>query len=192
MTKEDYRLKYKSLRSKFTKETIEELSLNIANNILPLPIWEFTNYHLFLSIPSKKEINTEFLLHILQGRDKSIIVPKVTVGTPNMTHILLQDNTALKLSNYGVPEPFSGIEIQASQIEVVFIPLLAYDKTGNRLGYGKGYYDRFLNQCSPEAIFIGLSFFESEELIPSEETDIPLHFCITPKKIYNFKKMEYL
>jgi len=186
MTKEEYRIKYKNLRAKLNDEDVEELSLQIANNALNLSIWNYSNYHIFLPISSNKEIDTEYLLHILQGRDKSIIVPKVTVGTPNMTHILLQDNTVLKLSNYGVPEPVSGIEIQPSQIEVVFVPLLAYDGKGNRLGYGGGYYDRFLSQCKPETIFIGLSFFESEELIPSEETDIPLHFCVTPEGIISF------
>lgn len=186
MTKKDYRVKYKKLRSNFTDKTAEDLSLQIANNLLQLPIWEATNYHLFLSISEKKEINTEYLMHILQGRDKSIIVPKVITGTHKMVHILLQDNTSLKLSNYGVPEPISGIEIHPEQIEVVFIPLLAFDSKGNRLGYGKGFYDRFLKQCKPEAIFIGLSFFEAENTIPMEETDIPLHFCITPTKTYSF------
>lgn len=186
MTKEEYRLKYKNLRSELSFETLEDLSVQIANNILQLPIWDFTNYHLFLSISNKKEINTEYLLHILQGRDKTIVVPKVIDGIPDMEHILLQDNTALKLSNYGVPEPVSGIEIQAEKLEVIFIPLLAYDKNGNRLGYGKGFYDRFLSQCNPDAIFIGLSFFEPESIIPFEKTDISLHYCITPKRVFSF------
>jgi len=186
MTKEEYRLKYKKLRTQLSNEAIEELSLKIANNALKLSVWSCSNYHIFLPISSNKEIDTEYLLHILQGRDKSILVPKVTSGTPNMTHILLQDNTILKLSNYGVPEPVSGIEIQPSQIEVVFVPLLAYDEKGNRLGYGKGFYDRFLKLCKKDTIFIGLSFFEPESMIPIEETDIPLHFCVTPEGIISF------
>ncbi len=186
MTKEAFRQKYKTLRLKFSEETIEELSLKIANNALQLPVWNFNNYHLFLSISKKKEINTAYLLHILQGRDKSIVVPKILIGTPNMTHILLQDNTFLKPSNFGVPEPVSGLEINPNQIDVVFVPLLAYDTIGNRLGYGGGIYDRFLNQCKPEAIFIGLSYFEPEDKIPVEITDIPLHFCVTPNNIHKF------
>ena len=185
MSKETYRKKYKSLRATISNETLETLSIDIANNSLKLPIWEFLNYHIFLPIFDKTEVNTEFLLHILQGKDKSIIVPKVK-NKSEMTHILLQDNTSLKLSNYGVPEPVSGIEIQPSQIEVVFIPLLAYDLKGNRLGYGKGFYDRFLSQCKPETVLIGLSLFEPEQEVPYEKTDIPLHFCITPKKLYKF------
>ena len=161
MTKEEYRLKYKELRAQLSDEAIEELSIKIANNALQLPIWDFTNYHLFLSIAIKKEINTEYLLHIFQGRDKTIIVPKVIIGNPNMEHLLLQDNTVLKISNYGVPEPISGIKIDPAQIEVVFIPLLAYDIKGNRLGYGKGYYDRFFRFANQK---LSLSVFHYSSL----------------------------
>jgi len=186
MNKKEYRVKYKKLRSELPHEKIEQLSLQISNHALHLPIWNVDNYHIFLSISAKKEINTEYLLHILQGRDKSIIVPKAHIKTGEMTHILLQDSTVLKPSNYGVPEPVSGIEINLLQIDVVFVPLLAYDINGNRLGYGKGFYDRFLNQCKPETIFIGLSLFEPEDIVPSEKTDIPLHFCVSPNKIHIF------
>jgi 5-formyltetrahydrofolate cyclo-ligase len=185
MNKEDFRKKYKSLRTAISDEDLEDLSIAIANNSLKLPIWEFSNYHIFLPIINKKEINTEFILHILQGKDKSIMIPKVK-NNRAMSHILLQDNTALKLSKYGVPEPISGIEILPSKIDVVFVPLLAYDIKGNRLGYGKGFYDRFLEKCNSETIIIGLSLFEPEQEIPSENSDIPLNFCITPTKIYAF------
>ena len=185
MNKEDFRKKYKSLRTAISDEDLEGLSIAIANNSLKLPIWEFSNYHIFLPIINKKEINTEFILHILQGKDKSIMIPKVK-NNRAMSHILLQDNTALKLSKYGVPEPISGIEILPSKIDVVFVPLLAYDIKGNRLGYGKGFYDRFLEKCNSETIIIGLSLFEPEQEIPSENSDIPLNFCITPTKIYAF------
>mgnify|MGYP003632293976 CR=1 FL=1 len=185
MNKEAFRNKYKSLRSNTSDEALEDLSIDIANNSLKLPIWEYLNYHIFIPISNKKEIQTEHLLHILQGKDKNIIVPKVE-DSKEMSHILLQDHTVLKPSSYGVPEPVSGIEIQPSKIEVVFVPLLAYDSKGNRLGYGKGYYDRFLEKCNSEAIFIGLSLFEPELEIPFENTDIPLNFCITPKGIISF------
>ncbi len=186
MNKDYFRKKYKSLRANISDETLDDLSIAIANNSLKLAIWEYSNYHIFLPIQNKKEVNTEFILHILQGKDKSIIVPKVINNRGEMSHILLQDNTSLKLSNYGVPEPISGIEIQPSQIDVVFIPLLAYDKKGNRLGYGKGFYDRFLEKCSSNTLFVGVSFFDPEKEIPIEKTDIPLKVCITPNKIYTF------
>ena len=186
MNKKLFREKYKKLREEISQDSLETLSLKIANNALKLPVWHYNNFHIFLPIPNKKEVNTEYLLHILQGKDKSIILPKADINTGEMTHILLQDNTVLKPSNYNVPEPVSGIEVNPSQIEVVFIPLLAYDKKGNRLGYGKGFYDRFLAKCSPKAIFVGLSLFAPEQQIPFNKTDIPLHFCITPNKVYKF------
>ena len=66
--------------------------------------------------------------------------------------------------------------------------MLAYDRIGNRVGYGKGYYDRFLTKCEAKTILIGLSFFTPEEVITPEATDIPLNFCVTPHNIYTFKK----
>ncbi|MFT5075845.1 MAG: 5-formyltetrahydrofolate cyclo-ligase [Flavobacteriaceae bacterium] len=188
MNKEELRKKYKQKREELSLETIEELSLQIANQSLKLPIWESSNYHLFLSISEKKEINTEYLLHILQGRDKSVIVPKSDFSSGELKHILLQDSTRLQPSSYGIPEPVSGIEIQVSIIDVVFVPLLVFDIEGNRVGYGKGFYDRFLAQCSANTIFIGLSFFEAEPLMENSSLDIPLHYCITPFKTYSFIK----
>jgi 5-formyltetrahydrofolate cyclo-ligase len=72
-------------------------------------------------------------------------------------------------------------------IDVVFVPLLAYDKLGNRVGYGKGFYDKFLNQCKPDVLKIGLSFFEPEELIEDVfENDVKLDFCVTSEKVICF------
>ena len=93
----------------------------------------------------------------------------------------------LKLNSRNIPEPENGIEISNKQIEVVFIPLLAFDNLGNRIGYGKGFYDAFLKNCPRTTLKIGLSFFEAQgSLIESETHDIPLDYCITPNKIYTF------
>ena len=73
------------------------------------------------------------------------------------------------------------------KIYYFIIPLLAFDKQGNRVGYGKGFYDRFLANCNPETIKIGLSFFEAETKITDVfERDVKLDYCVTPTKIYNF------
>ena len=67
------------------------------------------------------------------------------------------------------------------------MPLLAFDEKGNRVGYGKGFYDKFLAECKPEVLKIGLSFFESEKMISDVlNTDIQLDLCVTPTKVYNF------
>ena len=185
--KKELRLKYKNLRNNLLEVSIDAMSLDIANQALKLPIWDKTYYHIFLSIPLKKEIDTSYILHILQGKDKSIVISKADFSTSEMKHILLQENTVFKISDYGIPEPISGIEIPPETLEVIFIPLLAFDKNGHRVGYGKGFYDRFLQKCNPTAIFIGLSYFDAEPQIPFEDTDIPLDYCITPEKIFNFK-----
>ncbi|WP_299182420.1 5-formyltetrahydrofolate cyclo-ligase [uncultured Aquimarina sp.] len=187
MEKKELRIKYKKMRSDLNEEEIDDLSMDIANNLLSLPIWEQSFYHIFLSIEKQKEINTEFILHILQGKDKNIVVSKSDFQENTLEHILLTDGTILKTNSYGIPEPTDGIPIPESKIDVVFVPLLAFDKKGNRVGYGKGFYDKFLSMCNSKTIKIGLSFFtveeEIKEILP---TDIKLDYCVTPVKIYSF------
>jgi 5-formyltetrahydrofolate cyclo-ligase len=187
MIKRELRKKYKELRSALSEKEIEEKSLAIANNLLQLNIWDKTYYHLFLTIEEQKEIDTEFLLHVLQGKDKEIVVGKSDFEIFEMTHYLLTDNTKFQKNQYNIPEPIDGLEVPETKIDVVFIPLLAFDNNGNRVGYGKGFYDKFLLKCKPETIKIGLSFFESEEIIADIfEGDIKLDYCITPLKTYTF------
>lgn len=186
MKKSELRKKHHTLRQALSEAEIDNLSIAIANQALQLPIWDKTYYHIFLSISERKEVNTEFLLHILQGKDKSICIPKADFKTYQMQHILLQENTPIKISAYGIPEPVDGIAIPPEQFDVVFVPLLAFDENGNRVGYGKGFYDRFLSKCKPDCIKIGLSFFEAEPKIFHENIDSPLDYCITPQNIYAF------
>lgn len=187
MDKKLLRKKYQDLRANFTQEQIEDLSLKISNELLKLSIWDKNFYHIFLPIVSQKEINTEYILHILQGKDKNIIISKSDFATRKMQHFLLTDNTKILLNSYNIPEPIDGIEIPSSQIEVVFVPLLAYDIKGNRVGYGKGFYDQFLKECKPNVIKIGLSLFEPAPIIEDiYEGDIKLDYCCTPFNIYAF------
>jgi 5-formyltetrahydrofolate cyclo-ligase len=185
--KQHLRVHYKKLRSALSSKQIDNLSLQIANLTLQLPIWKHSFFHIFLTIDSLKEIATEPLLSILSGKDKHIVVSKSNFETRALSHILLQDNTLLKINSWNIPEPENGIAISTEQIEVVFIPLLAFDLRGNRVGYGKGFYDDFLNNCSKDTLKIGLSFFEAEANIADVEPhDIPLDYCVTPTKIYTF------
>ncbi|WP_375238141.1 5-formyltetrahydrofolate cyclo-ligase [Aurantibacter sp.] len=187
MTKAELRKSYKSKRVALTHNQIEDLSVAIANQILQLQIWDKEYYHVFLPIVNQKEINTEYLLHVLQGKDKHCIISKSDFKAFKMTNFLLQDNTKIVVNSYGIPEPVNGIEIDNSKIEVVFIPLLAYDIKGNRVGYGKGFYDRFLSECNPNCIKIGLSFYKPEEDIKGVlKTDIKLDYCVTPNAIFEF------
>jgi len=190
MNKKQLRLEYKELRDSLTPEHIEKGSLEIANRLLDLPIWNFSYYHLFLSISEKKEVDTQLILHILQGKDKNIVLSKSDFKSGSLTNYLLTDSTVIKVNDWGIPEPVDGIEIPATKIDVVFIPLLVFDKKGNRIGYGKGFYDRFLSLCTKEVVKVGLSLFPAEEEIKEiNEHDVPLDYCVTPGKIYNFKNL---
>lgn len=187
MLKKELRQKYKELRQNLSEENIEEWSLQIANQLIRLDIWQHSFYHLFLPIESQKEVNTEYILQVLAGKDKNIVLSKSDFSTRGMTHFLLTDNTTIKKNEYDIPEPIDGLEVPVSKIDVVFVPLLAFDEKGNRVGYGKGFYDKFLAECKPEILKIGVSFFESEKVISDVlNTDIQLDLCITPTKVYNF------
>ena len=194
MDKKEARKKSKEARKQLSQEEIEDKSLAIANQLLRMDtvpslrlVWDKLYYHLFLTIEEQKEINTEYILQILAGKDKEIVISKCEFATLGMTHFLLTDNTKIKKNSYNVPEPVDGLEVPDAKIDVVFVPLLAYDKQGNRVGYGKGFYDNFLSKCKPETIKIGLSFFPPEERIDDVSTnDVKLDFCVTPEGIFEF------
>lgn len=187
MTKKELRIKYKALRQSFSESQIEDFSLDIANQLLKLDVWDKSFYHIFLTIEEQKEINTDYILNILSGKDKNIVISKSNFEDFTMSHYLLTDNIKIKKNDYNIPEPIEGIPIPSDTIEVIFIPLLAFDKSGNRVGYGKGFYDRFLAECKPKTIKIGLSFFEEEGIaFEASEHDIMLDYCVTPNKVFRF------
>ena len=187
MTKTQLRKAYKLLRKALPPEEVENLSLKIANQLLTLNIWDKSFYHIFLSIVEFNEINTDYILNILSGKDKNIVISKSDFITNTMMHYLLTDSTVIKKNEHNIPEPIDGIEIMTSKIDVVFVPLLAFDRNGNRIGYGKGFYDRFLQQCRPETLKIGLSFFKPETNIRDvHKNDVKLDFCVTADGIYAF------
>jgi 5-formyltetrahydrofolate cyclo-ligase len=187
MNKSELRKKYKLLRASLSEDEVEDQSLDIANQLLKLDIWDHSFYHIFLSITRHKEVNTEYLLNILSGKDKHIVVSKSDFKDHTMSHFLLTDGTNLLVNNMGIPEPENGLPVEVSAIDVVFVPLLAYDENGHRVGYGKGFYDRFLKSCRPDCLKIGLSFFKAETLISdASKDDIPMDFCVTPNKTYRF------
>jgi len=187
MTKTEIRKLFKTKRHQLSLHEVEDKSLQVANRILRLNIWSKQYFHLFLSIAEQKEVNTEYILHILQGKDKNVVVSKSDFKTRGLTHYLLTDSTPIHINAYGIPEPVEGLEVPVEKLDVVFVPLLAFDNQGNRVGYGHGFYDRFLKQCRPDTLKIGLSLFEPIELIETNENDVKLDVVVTPYKILNFE-----
>lgn len=185
-TKSKLREFYLKKRKALPQKVQEELSFAIANKCLQLPIWEFQYFHLFLPILHKAEIDSTLLLTLLQGRDKEVVLPRMN-GKSDLEHILHTDSTRIKNNAWQIPEPKEGILFDPKQLDVIFIPLLICDLKGQRVGYGNGFYDRFLIKCKSKVLKIGLSFFDPIETIEDVyEEDIPLDYCVCPDKIHTF------
>jgi 5-formyltetrahydrofolate cyclo-ligase len=116
-----------------------------------------------------------------------IAYPVASFEDHTMKVLLVNDDTDFKKNKYGIAEPVNGTEIAAAAIDMIFVPLLAFDKQGHRLGYGKGFYDRFLPGCREDSIKIGFSYFEPLASIGDvSQFDVPLTTGITPENIYEF------
>lgn len=188
--KSELRRLYREKRQTLSANEIETKSLAIAQaflKILPNQPWRVL--HIFLPIAAQKEVNTWAIIQGIwqQYTDLEIAVPVVRGN--ELVHHLLTPTTELLLNAWQIPEPAATAPmIEPKKIDCVLVPLLAYDLHGNRIGYGKGFYDRFLAQCRADVVKIGLSFFAPHPSpIACEPTDIRLHACITPEKWYDFK-----
>lgn len=143
--------------------------------------------HVFLPMASKNEPDTFLFIDWLQLNFPQIriLIPKADFITSLMTNHLYKGRKELIESNYGILEPEVG-EVYTGVVDMVLVPLLAFDLQGYRVGYGKGFYDRFLQGL--EVTKIGLSFFEPVERIDDVDPyDVKLDCCITPEKIYQFQ-----
>ena len=131
-------------------------------------------------------MDTQFLIASLRQRNKQLVVPKVRPGG-QLDHYLFQEDTRLVPGAFGIPEPDTGQPVSPDSPDVIFLPLLAFDLQGNRVGYGGGYYDRFLTQRKQSAILVGLSLLGPVTLISDvSEWDVPMDYAVTPEGIYEF------
>ena len=143
----------------------------------------------YFPIPSHHEVETRPLGDFLQFRMPwlQLAYPRINYEEVSMEAVLVNDATEYVANRYGIAEP-QGEDILGPQlVDIVFVPLLVYDVSGYRVGYGKGFYDRYLKLCREDVIKIGFSYFEPEPVISDvNEFDIPLNFAITPERIYEF------
>jgi 5-formyltetrahydrofolate cyclo-ligase len=188
MKKQELRKKYKQLRNELTAHQISEWSLDISDSLINS--FNFTDklVHIFLPIFDKKEINTWLTVDRLMSIGK-VVVSRSNFDALTMEHILLENDVPIESSSWGIPEPIGGELVNASKLDYIIVPLLAFDKRGYRVGYGKGFYDSFFTNISPNAIKIGISFFDVEDKIEDvTELDIKLDYCLAPKNLYTFDK----
>ena len=179
------RKSFKKQRSLLDINQVKGLSKRIFENLLELNIWDKSFYHLYLSNQINNEVETDEIVNLLFMKNKRVFVPKM-LGK-DLLNIEIDNNTKYSLNQLGIREPISSNQKDASLLEVIFVPLLIFDKLGHRVGYGGGYYDKFLGNIKDDVLKIGLSLFEPIDKIQDiERHDIRLDYSITPKRVYDF------
>lgn len=190
LSKIEAREKYRNLRKQLPESELLDMSLEIANNLLKFNIWELKTFHLFMTIDENREVDTKPIFDLFIGKGKEIIIPKINTSTNTLDSYIFDEKTLFEISKLRIPEPNNGIVFNG-KIDVVILPLLAYDLDGNRIGYGRGFYDNFLSKLESEPLKIGISYFSPEKSIECNNHDINLDYCITPNKIFSFSGKSY-
>lgn len=175
------------------KEVITDLQQKIFNRFLSVKLPEFKNILTYSALVKKNEFDISLINRYVHS-----INPSALFTLPRIREIYEMDainvelnaddiNSPTASNQYGILEPINGTILETMEIDIVFVPLLAFDENGYRVGYGKGYYDRFLSRCRKDILRIGFSFFEAEPVIEDiDNYDVPLNLCITPLNVYEF------
>jgi 5-formyltetrahydrofolate cyclo-ligase len=178
--KEEVRKHFLSLRNGIDEEEYLTKSRKIFERLLGLPEFKSAQVvHSYISMSNRNEVDTMDIIQHCLSNNKKVAVPKM-IDQERLKHFELSTLEGLKVNSWGVPEPDSGnVLSDESKIDLIIIPMVAGDLNKNRIGYGKGYYDRFLS--SSKAVKTGLLFEIqlSEIKLPIEEFDIPLDILIT-------------
>ncbi|TDQ17503.1 5-formyltetrahydrofolate cyclo-ligase [Algoriphagus boseongensis] len=189
-TKAELRSEYRQLRKGLSSEKVQEMSRDINHRFLE---WlsdhpELNHFHLFFPMDRFNEVNTFYIKESLEEMDKVLYTSQTNKEETALETLKLPKQAEFFLDEWGIPVPQESIKVSPTKVQLVFVPLLAYDPLGNRVGFGKGYYDSFLSKLDSGVIKIGLSFFPPEEKIEPEAHDVPLDYCITPEKVFSFSK----
>ncbi len=183
MKKTELRKIYKKKRQELSFDKIEKLQNNIYQQVFEYNFSDVKNIHIFLPIETQKEINTYPIITFLRDKRKKIIISKSDFSNNTLEHFFFDEKTKLVVNKYGIPEPIAAEKVNVKEIDLVFVPLLISDKQNFRVGYGKGFYDRFLSECQSGVITIGLNFFPPIFKIEDcNEFDVPLSVIKYPKK----------
>jgi 5-formyltetrahydrofolate cyclo-ligase len=190
MTKKELREYYKQKRAALTEKERLRLDDLLLIQFQQLEISFDVNTLLsYWPLQQHTEVNTHLMTDYLLFRmpGLQIAYPAANFEDHSMKLFIAGDDTEYKINRYGIAEPVNGMEIVPAAIDMVFVPLLAFDKKGYRVGYGKGFYDRLLAGCREDIIKTGFSYFEPVDAINDiSQFDVPLTTGITPNAIYEF------
>ena len=143
----------------------------------------------FYPIEENNEVNTFLFTEYLHFRNPglSISYPRTNLEEGTMNAIHCKADSIFEANAYQIPEPVGDEVVSPEFFDLVIIPMLAFDTRGNRVGYGKGFYDRYLPACRPDCIKLGFSYFDPVDSVDdAHEFDVPLDLCITPNRTYVF------
>ncbi len=182
MKKAELRKIYKQKRQNLSSDEIRQFQENIYTQIYDLDISRLKTIHIFLTLEKFKEIDTKPIIDYFRNQNKKIVVSKSDFTNNTLTHFYLEKDTQIELNKYGIPEPKNAKPVSETVLDLVFVPLLISDEQNYRIGYGKGFYDRFLVNCRKDVKKIGLNFFKPILRISDlNEFDIALDEVIYPK-----------
>jgi len=188
MNKDEFRKIYLTKRLALSQKEHHELSLKISDLFFQsVDLSKINILHIYLPIESKNEPGTWLIIDRIQREFPRIRLVIPRVKGEELENIFFEDRNQLERTRWGMVEPKEGKHSKPEEIDLVIVPLLAVDRQGHRIGYGKGYYDKFLKLCRPDCLKIGISFFEPEQSIEEKSNDdILLNACLTPLRYFIF------
>ncbi|MEJ5051317.1 5-formyltetrahydrofolate cyclo-ligase [Chryseobacterium culicis] len=186
MLKAELRKKYTQKRKALSPDEAFLLSENIFENFIHyFNPKESEKVHVFVPIPVRKEIDTQIFIHYFLAHNIRVYVPKI-VGD-QLINIEVFEETVFEINNWGISEPVSNEDSGENAFDYVITPLLYCDQKGNRVGYGKGFYDGLFQNVSAETKKIGVNYFDPDEYVDDVwENDISLDYLVTPTKVLSF------
>ncbi|MDO5655593.1 MAG: 5-formyltetrahydrofolate cyclo-ligase [Flavobacteriaceae bacterium] len=185
MTKKQIRNEFQLKRNEFTSLEIHEMSKMLNQHFISSKWFQKEVFHVYIGVLNLREIDTSIIIESLWHAEKTVITPKMKAKELLSCHY--HYDSELERNSWGILEPRVCEELPISSIDIVLVPMLICDVLGNRIGYGGGYYDRFMSELRPDVQLIGINFFQPIEHVPSEHYDIPLDALITPQGIISFK-----
>lgn len=189
MTKAELRRQMLAQRRALAPEEVAHRSQLLAERLFDaFPVSEWAWLHTFLPIPRQNEPDTWPIIRRVwqEFPHLEVVVPVVQADGQTLNSYSIRPDTPLRPNRWGIPEPDESRQVAPRRIDAVLLPLLAFDEQGQRVGYGKGFYDRFL-QAHPEARRIGLSLEPPVPRITDAwPGDVPLHACLTPERVWYF------
>jgi 5-formyltetrahydrofolate cyclo-ligase len=189
MLKKEARKEYRERRMALSPAECEKLDdlLLIQFQSAELPFLD--TLFSYWPIEENNEPNTHLITEFLRFRNPelNIAYPVADFATMEMRAVAVDIDTAFTKKELNIYEPQDGLVIPPEKIDLVLVPLLAADLQGYRVGYGKGFYDKYLAACRPDCIKAGLCYFEPlSQIDDCNEFDVPLNLCITPHNVYVF------